>query len=164
MTNLDILHTQVAASIKEHALKVEVLECDPQFADTAAFCEQYKIAPEQTCNAIIVVGKSNPVRLCCGLILSTCKLDVNKVVSGLLQIKRCSFATAEQTIEATSMEIGGVTPIGVANMPIYIDSRVMEVEKVVLGGGNRSSKLRIDPAELKKIPTVEVIENLAIPR
>ena len=164
MTKLELLHPQVAAAIKEHGLDVEVLECDPQFADTVAFCEQYKIAPEQTCNAIIVVGKSNPVRYVCGVTLATCKLDVNKAVSGLLQIKRCSFATAEQTLDATSMEIGGVTPIGVSSIPIYINSRIMECEKIVLGGGNRSSKLLIKPSELKKLPNLQVINDLAVPR
>lgn len=164
MTNLELLHPLVARAINEYALKVEVLPCDPQFADTIAFCEQYKIPPEQTCNAIIVVGKSNPVRYVCGVTLATCKLDVNKAVSNLLQIKRCSFATAEQTIEATSMEIGGVTPVGVSSIPIYIDSRILECEKVVLGGGNRSSKLLLAPSELQKLPNLQVIDKLAVPR
>jgi len=58
----------------------------------------------------------------------------------------------------------GVTAIGIADLPIYIDSAVMRQREVVLGGGNRSSKMLIDPQELLKLPHVEVIEGLARPK
>ena len=161
---IELLHPLVAARIEELGLRAEVMECDPSLADTAVFCEHYKIAPEQTCNAIVAAGKTEPVKYACCLILATCKLDVNKMVCKLLEIKKCSFASAEQTRQMTEMEIGGVTPVGVSKMPIYVDARVMENEKVVLGGGNRTSKLLLDPAELKKIPGLEVVQDLAILR
>jgi prolyl-tRNA editing enzyme YbaK/EbsC (Cys-tRNA(Pro) deacylase) len=140
------------------------MECDPDLADTAAFCQHYKIAPEQTCNAIVVVGKSNPVKYACCVVLATCKLDVNKAVSQLLEVKRCSFATGEQTIETTGMQIGGVTPVGVDSMPVYIDSAVLQNEKVVLGGGNRSTKLLVKPSELSKLANIQFVDGIGIPR
>ena len=36
-------------------------------------------------------------------------------------------------------------------------------ERVVMGGGNRSSKLALDPRELLKLPGAEVVEGLANP-
>jgi hypothetical protein len=33
-----------------------------------------------------------------------------------------------------------------------------------MGGGNRSSKILLDPRELLKLPNVQVIEGLAKPR
>ena len=60
------------------------------------------------------------------------------------------------------MQIGGVTPFGLPEMPIYVDSAVMSNEEVVLGGGNRSSKLLMHPAELLKLPGAQVVEALAI--
>lgn len=160
----ELLHPLVAARIVELNLNAEVMECDPAMADTAEFCKHYNIAPEKTCNAIVAAGKTAPVKYACCLILATCKLDVNKAVCRLLNIKKCSFASAEQTKQMTEMEIGGVTPVGVSNMPIFVDARVMENDKVVLGGGNRSSKLLIDPGELKKLEGLEVVQDLAILR
>ena len=49
-------------------------------------------------------------------------------------------------------------------MPIYIDTAVMRQPQVVMGGGNRSSKILLDPHELQKLPNVEVIQGLAKPR
>jgi prolyl-tRNA editing enzyme YbaK/EbsC (Cys-tRNA(Pro) deacylase) len=77
-------------------------------------------------------------------------------------VKRASFADAELTVAATGMEIGGVVCVGLpASMPILIDSFVMEQPSVVMGGGNRTSKLLLDSAELLKLPGLRVVEGLA---
>jgi prolyl-tRNA editing enzyme YbaK/EbsC (Cys-tRNA(Pro) deacylase) len=160
----DILHPSVRAAIAASRVSCKTLACDPALADTAAFCQHYGFAPDAAANAIVVVGKSNPPRHACCLVLATCKLDVNKKVSELLGVKRCSFASAEQTRELTGMEIGGVTPLGLPAMPVYVDSQIMSKDEVVIGGGNRSSKLLLRPSELRKLEIVEVIEGLATPR
>jgi prolyl-tRNA editing enzyme YbaK/EbsC (Cys-tRNA(Pro) deacylase) len=36
--------------------------------------------------------------------------------------------------------------------------------EVVMGGGNRTSKLLLDPQELMKLPNAQVIDGLAKPR
>ena len=159
-----ILHPAVKAGVERHAIVCRTLVCDPALADTAAFCEHYGFSLEQAANAIVVVGKTNPPKYVCCLVLATCKLDVNKRVSGLIGTKRCSFATSEQTLDQTGMEIGGVTPIGLPDMPIYIDSQVMSKGEVVIGGGNRSSKILLRPSELSKLQSVTVIDRLGVPK
>ena len=60
------------------------------------------------------------------------------------------------------MELGGVTPFGLSqDLPLWVDSRVMTCEKIILGGGNRASKLLLPPSGLLKLPNVEVVEELA---
>jgi prolyl-tRNA editing enzyme YbaK/EbsC (Cys-tRNA(Pro) deacylase) len=165
MTNAtELLHPAVIESLKKHGIAHEIMPCDPEMADTAAFCEHYKISLSETANCIIAVGKSDPVIYACCVVLATCKLDVNKKLSQLLGIKRCSFASGEQTLELTGMMIGGVTPFGVPELPIYIDAAVMNCTRIVLGGGNRSSKLLLDPNELRKLSNVQIIEALGIPK
>ena len=48
------------------------------------------------------------------------------------------------------------------DMPIWVDSRVLGRDRVIVGGGNRSSKVIIPPAELNKIPGLEFVEGLAV--
>jgi Cys-tRNA(Pro) deacylase len=153
------------AMLDKHHLEHRVFDCDPSLADTAQFCEHYGFALEQSANAIIVIGKGAEPKFCCCLVLANTRLDVNKMVCKLLGVKKASFATAEQTKELTGMEIGGVTPFGLPEeLPIYVDAAVMEQKEVVVGGGNRSSKVVLGPQELKKIPHLEVVESLAAPR
>jgi prolyl-tRNA editing enzyme YbaK/EbsC (Cys-tRNA(Pro) deacylase) len=51
------------------------------------------------------------------------------------------------------MMIGGVTLVGLPpSMPILIDDAVFEKSSIIVGGGNRTSKVRIAPDELLKLP------------
>jgi len=160
-----ILHPAVATALAASGIAHEVLPCDPELADTAAFCEHYGVALEQAANTILVASKKvDPPRYAVCVVLGTTRLDVNKKVSELLGVKRLSFADAETTVALTGMMIGGVTAFGIEGLPVYVDSAVLAQPQVVMGGGNRSSKLLLDPRELTRLPTVEVVEGLALPR
>ena len=49
------------------------------------------------------------------------------------------------------------------DIPIWVDAAVMQPASIVLGGGDRSTKLRVSPATLATLPRVEVVEDLAKP-
>ena len=155
----------VKDTLAQYRITHTVLECTPELADTAAFCAHYGFSLDQSANTILVASKkSEPVKYAVCVVLATTKLDVNKKVCELLNVKRVSFADAEATKEITGMLIGGVTAIGVHDTPIYIDSAVMRQPQVVMGGGNRSSKVLLHPQELTKLPGVTVVEGLAKPK
>ena len=140
----------------------EVVPCDPDLADTAAFCEAYGYRPDQSANAIVVVGKSEPRVYVCCVVLATTRLDVNGVVRRRLGVKKASFASGDETTALTGMEIGGVTPFGIG-LPIWIDAAVMAVDRVIVGGGSRHRKLLVPPAALAALPGAEIVESLATP-
>ena len=155
----------VIEQLTELGLDYELVECDPDLADTAAFCEAYGYAMEDSANAIVVVGKSEPLVFAMCLVLADSRLDVNKVVRKKLKARKASFASAEQTIELTGMQIGGVTPFGTTTaLPLWIDSRVTERDQLIIGGGSRDRKLLVPPATLIGHPGAEVVEGLAKPR
>ena len=140
----------------------ELVPCDPDLADTAQFCEAYGYAMEDSANAIVIVGKSDPPSYVMCLALADSRLDVNKVVRKKLGVRKCSFASADETIELTDMQIGGVTPFGTSTpLSLWIDARVMERERVIIGGGSRDRKLLVPPATLALHPGVEVVPDLA---
>ena len=140
-----------------------MLACDPDFADTAAFCERYGVDPQDSANAIVVVGKcAIPRRYVCCVVLATNRLDVNGAVRRRLGVKRASFASADETREVTGMAIGGVTPVALpADLPVWVDSRVMGRDLVVIGGGSRSLKVRVTPEVFRRLPSAEIVEDLA---
>jgi prolyl-tRNA editing enzyme YbaK/EbsC (Cys-tRNA(Pro) deacylase) len=156
-------HVQTACDGFE--LVYEVLACDPDLADTQAFCDHYGFTLQEAANTIIVSSKKvEPARLAVCVVLGTTKLDVNKAVCNELDVKRASFADAELTVAVSNMEIGGVTAVGIEGFPLLIDAAVMNQSRVVMGGGNRSSKLVLHPKELLKLPGVRIVEGLATAR
>lgn len=164
MTDESILHPRVRESLDAAGIAYEVLECAPELADTAEFCQHYGIAAEEACNAILVALKTEPRRYVGCLVRADTKLDVNRKVSALVGVKRLSFASAEETAELTGMLIGGVSIAGLpADMPVYIDERVLQQPSVIIGGGNRHSKARLSPARLLKLPNAKPAD-IAVPR
>ena len=147
---------------------VEVVDCDPALADTAAFCAAYGYAMEDSANAIVVVGKASstavpPVYAAC-LVLATTRLDVNRIVRKRLGTTKASFAPADATVDLTGMTIGGVTPFALpVDLPLWIDSRVMDRRRIVVGGGSRAAKVVGPPTMLLTISAAEVVEDLAQP-
>ncbi|MGQ0608808.1 MAG: YbaK/EbsC family protein [Chloroflexota bacterium] len=160
-----LLHPVVRRRLDEIRAEFEVMPCDPDLADTAAFVDAYGVPLERSANTILVVSKGGePTYVAC-VVLANTSLDVNRVVRREMGVRKASFAAAEPVRVLTGMEIGGVTPFGLPDdLPILVDARVMDPEWIVLGGGNRSSKLKLSPEALRLLPTVRVVEGLAFVR
>jgi prolyl-tRNA editing enzyme YbaK/EbsC (Cys-tRNA(Pro) deacylase) len=140
----------------------EVVECHPAAADTAAFCERYGYPLDISANAILVASRKPPGRHALCLALATTRLDVNRAVRDLLEVKRLSFASAEVTVDVTGMAIGGVTPFGVPDgLAVYVDDRITSLERCIVGGGSRAMKVIVDPEVFQRMDAVAVVPGLA---
>ena len=160
-----LLHAPTRDALDALGVAYEVMACDPDLADTAAFVEAYGIPLDRSANTIVVASKGvEPTYVAC-IVLATTSLDVNRVVRREMEVRKASFAGADPVRELTGMEIGGVTPFGLPHgLPVLVDARVMDPDWIILGGGNRSSKLRLPPSALQRLPSVRVVEGLAVER
>jgi prolyl-tRNA editing enzyme YbaK/EbsC (Cys-tRNA(Pro) deacylase) len=155
-------HDWLDEHLRPLGVPYELFPCDPALADTTAFCAAYGFDPEDSANTIVVIGKSDPPRFAACVTLAPYRLDVNRTVRDRLGARKASFAPAEETAGLTGMQIGGVTVFGLpVDLPIWVDSRVMTRERIVLGGGSRSWKVLAPPSILGALPGAEVVEGLA---
>jgi prolyl-tRNA editing enzyme YbaK/EbsC (Cys-tRNA(Pro) deacylase) len=155
-------HPNVIADLERLGLDYEEMECDPGLADTADFCEAYGVPVEKSANAILVASRKPEGHNAVCLVLAHTNLDVNKVVRKRLGVRKVSFAPADVTKDLTGQEIGGVTIFGIPDgLPVWIDSRVMDKDWVIVGAGSRSAKIKLDPSQLEGLDRFEVIEDLA---
>ncbi len=140
----------------------ELFPCDPALADTAQFCQAYGFALEDSANTIVVASRTDPPRYVACVTLAPYRLDVNRTIRQRLGVRRASFAPADETAAITGMTMGGVTVFGLPpDLPIWVDSRVMDRDRIVLGGGSRSWKVLASPAILRALPGVQIVEGLA---
>ncbi len=157
------IESRVEAALDAIGLSYELIACDPELADTAAFCAHYGYPMEQSANTIVVASRKPEGHHAACVVLATHRLDVNKRVRRLLGVQKLSFAPPEVTAEVTGMLIGGVTPLALPpELPLWVDAAVMANEWVILGGGSRSMKVKADPHVLTRLSGAEVIEDLAI--
>ena len=96
------------------------------------------------------------------VVLAHTRLDVNKRVTKLMGVSKASFASAEEMMALTGMQVGGVTPFALPpGMPLFVDQRIPDLEWIILGGGGRTLKIKIPPAVFEALGA-EVVEGLAM--
>ncbi len=155
---------RVAAVLAELGVEHEIIPCDPELADTAAFCAHYGYPLERSANTILVASKKEPKQYAACVVTGVARLDVNKTVKRLLGAGRLSFAKPEETMAVTGMLLGGVTVLALpAGLPIYVDRPILDLPWVILGGGNRSTKVKVGPDVFRRLPGVEVVDGLSLP-
>ena len=160
---MDDIEARVRAALEATGFDHELIPCDPELADTAAFCAHYGYPMEQSANTILVASKKPEGRYAACVVLATDRLDVNKKVRQRLEVRKLSFAPSDVTAEVTGMLIGGVTPFALpSDLPLWIDAAVMACEWVILGGGSRSLKVKADPRVLTTLDGAEVVDGLAL--
>ena len=143
-------------------LEFEIMDCEPQFADTKVFCREYGIDPEDSVNAIIVKTKTGKLKYAACALLATTRLDINKTIRKKLGARKVSFADIKETAKLTNMNIGGVTPLTLpSTLSLWVDSKVMQRNSIVLGGGNRSSKIKVSPKIFNYTLNTEIVKGLA---
>ena len=143
-------------------LEFEVMDCDPELADTEVFCKEYGIDLEDSVNAIVVKTKTGELKYAACALLATTRLDINKTIRKKLGARKVSFANIDETTKLTAMNIGGVTPLTLpSTLPLWVDSRVMQRNSIVLGGGNRSSKIKVSPKIFYYTQNTKIVEGLA---
>ena len=99
----------------------------------------------------------------CCLVRGSDKVNINKTVRNLLEVSKISFATKDESEQVTGMTSGGITLVGLPeSIPIFVDKKVLQMEKIILGSGNRNSKILLDTKDLLLIPNTQLIENLSM--
>jgi prolyl-tRNA editing enzyme YbaK/EbsC (Cys-tRNA(Pro) deacylase) len=156
--------SEVISHLVDLGMSYEVMECDPALADTAQFCEAYGVPREKSANAILVASRKPEGHNAVCVVLAHTRLDVNGTVRRRLGVRKVSFAPADLTKSLTGQEIGGVTIFGLPDgLPVWLDSRVVASDWVIVGAGSRSAKIKLDPTQLVGLDGYQVVEGLAVP-
>ena len=156
------IEARVRRFLAEAEIPYETIACRPDQADTVVFCEVFGIAPEASVNTILVASKKEPKSYSACLVLANTRLDVNRTVRKEMGVRKCSFASFEETESVTGMLSGGVTPFDLPpEIPILIDARIVGDEVMWLGGGSRSLKIGVKADDLARLPNARVVDGLA---
>jgi prolyl-tRNA editing enzyme YbaK/EbsC (Cys-tRNA(Pro) deacylase) len=159
----DAVEQRVLAVLDRLGVPYERLPIDPDYADTAQFCEKYAVPLEHSANTIIVASKKEPRAYAACVVKATRRLDVNHAVRRLMGVARLSFASSAETTRLTGMMIGGVTVLALPEgLPVYVDETLMDLPWVILGSGSRASKIRTSPEVLRRLAGAQVVPGLSL--
>jgi prolyl-tRNA editing enzyme YbaK/EbsC (Cys-tRNA(Pro) deacylase) len=164
LTRPDLLAAPVIEFLRSWpaAAQASVSEIDPELSDTAQFCERYGVGMDVSANCVVLAGKrEGQVRYAACVVLATDRADVNGAVKRILDVRKASFTAMDDAVSLTSMEYGGITPVGLpGDWRVLIAQEVFDAGAVVIGSGVRRSKLLLDGRLLAELPNAEVVPDL----
>ncbi len=136
---------------------------DPNYAEGEVLCQKYKINPKMGVNCLVVKAiRGNSETYAILLVPVGYKYNMNSVVRRELNARMVSVASLDYVIDKSNMEYGSITPLGLPKeWFVFVDPRVLENEKIIIGGGYKNVKIQIPSKELLKLPNIKVLEGLA---
>jgi prolyl-tRNA editing enzyme YbaK/EbsC (Cys-tRNA(Pro) deacylase) len=161
----ELLAPPVAAALAAwpSAAEVAVVEIDPDLADTAAMSEAYDLPLTTGANCVVIAGsRAGEERVAACVVRADTRADVNNRVRRLLDVRKASFLPMDRAVEESSMEYGGITPLGLpAEWRVLVDPRCLDLEVAIIGAGVRRAKLLVPGRLLGRLPGAEVVPDLA---
>lgn len=147
----------------EDQKNILVAEIDPKYMDDIKLCEHYNIDIKNGVNCLICECKRGENKSYVALLVPTgYKYNMSSTVRKYTNSRMVSVAPLKYVLEEIKMEYGSINPIGLPQeWKIFIDPKVMEVERIICGSGLQKSKLSLPSKYLLKIPNAELLENLA---
>ena len=148
---------------EEEKDSILVTKINPDYMDGIKLCEYYNIDIKTGANCLICECKRGDTKSHVALLVPTgYRYNMSSTVRKYTNSRMVSVAPLEYVLEKTKMEYGSINPIGLPfDWKIFVDSKVMEVERIICGSGLQTSKLSLPSKYLLKISNAEILENLA---
>jgi len=163
----DLLTPSVHRALQQWDLggEVGVVEIDPSLADTLALVEAYGLPLDASANCVVVAGRrGGEERIAACVVTADTRADVNNLVKRRLDVRKASFLAMDRAVTETSMEYGGITPIGLpVGWRLLVDSSVERIDVAIIGSGVRRSKLLLRGVALAAYPGAELTPGLGLP-
>ena len=170
LDHLDLLAPPVAAALTALAERgvatassALVVAIDPELADTEVMTREFGMDLALSSNCILVAGKrAGEERIAACVVRATTNADVNHVVKKRLDVRKASFWPQDRAVEASGMEYGGITPVGVPDSWRLLIDSACAVGWSCIGSGLRRSKLFVTGEVLAALPGAEIVEGLGV--
>lgn len=148
---------------QEEIDEILVAEINTEFMDGIKLCEHYAIDIKTGANCLICECKRGENKSYVALLVPTgYRYNMSSTVRKYTNSRMVSVAPLEYVLQETKMEYGSINPIGLPlKWKIFIDPKVMEVERIICGSGLQKSKLSLPSKYLLKLKNTEILENLA---
>lgn len=150
------IKTPATLFLDRQRLPYEVFECSGEIEGTAEFMAGFLDVPvHQVIKSIVFADENNKGYM----VLQHGDQSIDtKEMRKILGVKNIRQAPYELAHKWTGYEFGGTSPFGIkANIPIYAESSIFEMETLFINGGRRGVSLKISPDLLKKIGVKTIV-------
>jgi len=142
--------------------EIKVAEIDPALCGGNELFAHYNLDPLEGANCLVVEAKRGDNKTLCACLAPVgFKMDLGGVLRKHVNARIVSMAPLDFVLEATQMEHGSVTPVGLPpEWRIFIDANLKDTKRLIVGGGLKKSKLQLPLTALLELPQAELLEGL----
>jgi prolyl-tRNA editing enzyme YbaK/EbsC (Cys-tRNA(Pro) deacylase) len=116
------------------------------------------VAEGQIVKTIVFESKKGPGPVAVAIVTGDARVDRAKVAA-VLALPTLKLASPETVLTVIGYEVGGVPPVAhVSSVPVVVDPRVLEHEKVYGGGGDDFHMLEIAPHDIVRLTKAVVAD------
>ena len=154
-SNKSKLKTPATRFLDQHHFPYEIHECTGEIEGTAEFMANFLGVP---CYEVIksIVFMDEKYHGYMVLQHGDQTIDT-KLLRKILGVKSVRAAPYDYAHKWTGYEFGGTSPFGIkANIPIYAERTIFEMESLFINGGKRGVNVKIKPDILRQIGVIPV--------
>ncbi|MBS3086043.1 YbaK/EbsC family protein [Candidatus Pacearchaeota archaeon] len=131
---------------------IELSERGISFEDVVKYSKK-KITPKEICKTIIVRDKNG--NKYAFFLKGDEKIDFSKAKS--IIGKKISIVGYDDLIKTTKTEPGAICPLLLKDIPLFVDKKIFETEKINFGSGDHLHGLEINTKDLDKIIKFKIV-------
>lgn len=143
--------------LTENKLKAKLIEFKKPVTSAADAAKQLKVTLNEIGKSILFMTGDEPVLV---VLLGSQRASEEKI-KAVLGCHELEMATAEEVLEMTGFEVGGVPPIGIYGVKTLIQKEVADAPKIWCGGGDELTLIEISGAEIVEFADEPVIVDVA---
>ena len=148
---------------EEEQKNILVAEIDSNYMDGIKLCEHYNLDLKTGVNCLVCECRRGENKSYVALLVPVgFKYNMSSTVRKYTNSRVVSVAPLEYVLEKTKMEYGSINPLGLPeDWKIFIDPKVMEVDRIICGSGKQKSKMSLPSQYLLKLKNSEILDGLA---
>lgn len=146
-----VIETRVTRLLADQEIPFRLLPHDKPVFTVATAAAQRGVVAEEMVKSILLRDKDRRYVLAC--VTGPSRLDPKAVRSFLGgDLKRLTFASAEEIEAVTGYVQGAVNPLGLPDdVPVVFDRAIAECEQVNISSGDPLAGLELDPQDLIRL-------------
>lgn len=149
--------TNAARILDRHKVKYELISYDFDESDLSAthLAQKNELPINSIYKTLVGRGDKNGVFVAVIPGAQTLNLKAMAKASGN---KKVALIAMKELLPLTGYIRGGCSPLGMKkNYPTYLDSSILDHEKVYVSGGVRGTKILLQPTDLQRVVRGEVV-------
>ncbi len=144
--------------LEQHKVPYEVVEFDDSMRDAEVIAEALGIAPYMVYKTLVAEpeGGSKPFLV---LIAANRRLNLKRLAQAA-GVKKVRMAAHKDAEALTGLKVGGISALALThkNWTVFLDKPAMELQHLLVSGGQRGVDLRLPVADLVRVVRARIAD------